>query len=99
MSLRQRRVRAIGRGAATLVAGALAVYGLVALPATAAHADTAPPAGVPQTVSADGLPTAQVDGIVWKTQTVGTTVYAVGSFSHARPAGTSPGDPAEVPRA
>lgn len=63
-----------------------------------AAADTVPPAGTPATVSADALPTVQVDGVVWKTAVVGGTGYAVGRFTRARPAGTAPGDPAEVRR-
>jgi hypothetical protein len=57
----------------------------------AARADTAPPSGTPATVSADALPTVQVDGIVWKEAIHGNTVYATGQFSVARPAGVAPG--------
>ncbi|MFT4009800.1 MAG: PKD domain-containing protein [Nocardioidaceae bacterium] len=42
-------------------------------------------------MSADALPTAQVDGVVWSTVIVGNTVYAGGSFSTARPAGSAAG--------
>jgi hypothetical protein len=42
-------------------------------------------------VSADALPTVQVDGVVWSQAVVGTRVYAGGSFSSARPAGAAPG--------
>ncbi|MFD1936956.1 LamG-like jellyroll fold domain-containing protein [Nonomuraea mangrovi] len=68
---------------------------LVALPG---HADIDPEQGTPATVSADALPTWQINGVVWKMATVGNTVYAVGSFSRARPPGTSPGSPQEVVR-
>jgi PKD repeat protein len=54
-----------------------------------------PPSGA---VTAAALPTVQTDGIVWSVAIVGNTVYAGGRFGHARPAGTSPGDPAEVVR-
>ncbi|WP_169951621.1 LamG-like jellyroll fold domain-containing protein [Microbispora sp. H11081] len=64
-----------------------------------AAADIDPEPGVPETVTADALPTWQINGVVWKQATVGNTVYAVGSFSKARPPGTSPGDPQEVNRA
>ncbi|WP_162933942.1 hypothetical protein [Actinomyces lilanjuaniae] len=47
--------------------------------------------GLPATVSADALPTVQVDGVVWDQVVVGGTVYAVGSFSSARPAGAAAG--------
>ena len=51
-----------------------------------------------QTVSADSLPTPQINGVVWDQEVVGNTVYAVGDFSKARPAGAAPGT-SEVPRA
>ncbi|MCW2527766.1 MAG: hypothetical protein JWM76_2626 [Pseudonocardiales bacterium] len=56
-----------------------------------ASADTAPPVGLPTTVSADGLPTAQINGIVWSQVVIGNTVYAGGSFTTARPAGAAAG--------
>ncbi|MFE7845374.1 PKD domain-containing protein [Microbacterium sp. NPDC057407] len=44
------------------------------------------------TVTADPLPTVQIDsGIVWAQVIAGRTVFAGGSFSNARPAGASPG--------
>jgi hypothetical protein len=61
-------------------------------------ADTSPPAGQPATVSADGLPTVQVNGVVWAQVTVGTTVYATGSFTQARPAGVAVGGTGSVTR-
>jgi PKD repeat protein len=58
----------------------------------AARADTAPPdPTTPVTVSADSLPTVQIDGVVWSQAIVGTTVYAGGSFANARPAGAAAG--------
>ncbi|MBO3725445.1 hypothetical protein J5X07_10495 [Actinomyces bowdenii] len=51
----------------------------------------------PQTVAADALPTVQIDGVVWDQTIVGGTVYAVGQFTTARPAGSPPGQD-EVPR-
>lgn len=72
---------------------AMALVGVLAL-STPAHADTAPanPADprTPQTVTADSLPTPQIDGVVWTQKIVGTTVYAGGSFTTARPAGAAP---------
>ncbi|WP_068920838.1 LamG-like jellyroll fold domain-containing protein [Planobispora rosea] len=63
-----------------------------------ARADIDPAPGVPETVTADALPTWQINGVVWKMATVGSTVYAVGSFSKARPPGTAPGNAQEVNR-
>lgn len=79
---------------------ALLVAGLsFALPAWAppAQADTSPvPATLPATVSADALPTWQVTGVVLSQVTVGTTVYATGKFSRARPFGVSAGGAGEI---
>ena len=46
---------------------------------------------VPEQVSADPLPTVQINGVVWDQEIVGNTVYVVGNFSQARPAGRPPG--------
>ena len=73
----------------------VAPLGLVAAPA---EADTAPAAGLPATVAADALPTAQIDGVAWDQLIVGDTVYVGGSFTTARPAG-SPAGTNTVPRA
>lgn len=65
------------------------------LGAPAAFADSAPkdPADplTPTTVTADALPTVQIDGVVWSQVVIGNTVYAGGSFTTARPAGAAPG--------
>jgi PKD repeat protein len=67
---------------------------LIIMPGVA-RADTAPldptdPAS-PTTVSADALPTTQIDGVAWSQVVVGNTVYVAGSFTTARPAGAAPG--------
>jgi hypothetical protein len=80
--------------AATLSAVAIATT--APLGTSAALADTAPAAGTPATVSADPLPTWQINGVVWSQVTVGNTVYATGSFSRARPPGTATGSASEV---
>jgi hypothetical protein len=59
--------------------------------ATTAGADTAPPSGVPATVSADSLPTAQINGVAYDQVIVGNTVYVTGEFTSARPAGSAAG--------
>lgn len=76
----------------------LALAGASITPAVTAGADTVPPPGTPSTVSADPLPTWQVNGVVWSMTTVGTTVYATGNFTKARPPGTAPGNALEVAR-
>lgn len=54
-------------------------------------ADTKPASGTLPTVSADSLPTVQINGVVWDSVTVGNTVYATGEFTKARPAGSAAG--------
>jgi hypothetical protein len=76
---------------AAAVVGMAAVVG-TAVVAPAARADTAPTSPTtPATVSADALPTVQINGVVWSQVTVGTTVYATGNFTAARPPGSAPG--------
>jgi PKD repeat protein len=78
--------------AVVMVLSWLAIAAL-AKPGTAL-ADTAPPVSTPPTpttVSADALPTVQIDGVVWSQAIVGNTVYAGGSFANARPAGAAAG--------
>lgn len=53
--------------------------------------------GGPTTVTADALPTAQINGIAWSQAIVGNTVYVGGKFSSARPPGAAPGT-GETPR-
>ncbi|MGY1814265.1 PKD domain-containing protein [Blastococcus sp. SYSU D00820] len=60
-----------------------------------ARADSAPtnPANpaTPATVTADALPTVQINGVAWSQVVVGNTVYVAGSFTRARPAGVPAG--------
>ncbi|GAB2484566.1 hypothetical protein GCM10027030_18510 [Luteococcus sediminum] len=42
-------------------------------------------------VTADALPTTQIDGIAWDQEIVGNKVYVGGEFANARPAGAAPG--------
>ena len=80
-------------GAVLLASAAAMSMALVAAPPVTA--DTAPldPANpaTPVTVSADALPTVQIDGIVWQQVIIGNVAYAVGQFNTARPAGAAPG--------
>ncbi|HYY11856.1 MAG TPA: hypothetical protein VE781_13025 [Kineosporiaceae bacterium] len=82
------------RRATALLAGlvAAALPGLAVMAASPGAADTAPPSrDVPATVSADALPTVQVDGVVWSQAVAGDVVYAGGNFTTARPAGAAAG--------
>jgi PKD repeat protein len=95
--LRYPRASAWRRSVALLGASALLAAG-AALQAIPAAADTAPvPPTTTATVSADALPTVQVNGVVWSTVIVGNRVYAAGQFTSARPAG-SPAGTNETPR-
>src|SRR5690242_16504742 len=77
--------------AAVAVGVAALIVSLVG-PAVGAQAAPAPIQPRPATaVTADRLPTVQVNGVVWSQAVVGNTVYAGGSFSTARPAGSAPG--------
>jgi hypothetical protein len=74
-----------------IAATVTALAGLVlAAPASAAVSPVADRAST--AVTADALPTVQIDsGVVWSQAIVGNTVYAGGSFSNTRPAGAAPG--------
>jgi PKD repeat protein len=82
---------------AAIVSSALVIagVGLVGL-ASPVSADTAPTDGLPETVSADALPTWQVNGVVWSQVVVGNTVYVTGSFTQARPPGVAAGGAGSV---
>lgn len=79
---------------------ALSVVGALVVSSAPVQADTAPPSSKTlETVSADPLPTVQVDGMVWDQVLVGNKVYAVGTFAEARPAGVALGGKGTVKRA
>jgi PKD repeat protein len=84
-----RRTTTTTRIPALLAATLLAIGLLPGLAPAAADSAPEPPETV-STVTADSLPTVQVDGIVWDQLIVGNTVYVVGSFNYARPAGAAP---------
>lgn len=63
-----------------------------------AVADTLPASGVPETVSAEALPTAQINGVVWNQVVAGNTVFVGGEFTSARPAGVPLGGAGQVTR-
>lgn len=80
------RRRVIAAVVIPLTTASLAIGG-----AGAALADTRPHGSAPATVSADALPTAQMNGVAWTQVIVGDTVYVGGEFTKARPAGAKPG--------
>ncbi|WP_233206052.1 PKD domain-containing protein [Cryobacterium sp. N19] len=83
-----RLARAGWVGLATVVAVVAAVLSAPSV----ALADSAPAdAATPVTVSADSLPTTQINGVVWAQLIVGDTVYVGGEFTRSRPAGSARG--------
>lgn len=85
----------LGRHPVALLAALLVTLsGLALQPAEEAAAVTLPTD--PPTVSAESLPTWQLDGVVWSTVVVGNTAYATGEFSKARPPGAALGSPLSV---
>ena len=81
------------RLAALATVFALGAAGLTIVPSAAADTLPANPASPssPVTVAADALPTVQHNGVAWAQAVVGNTVYVVGKFTQARPAGSAPG--------
>jgi PKD repeat protein len=75
---------------AAAVALSLGIAGGVPASADTAPADPGNPA-TPVTVSADRLPTAQINGVAWTQVIIGNTVFVGGKFTEARPAGAAPG--------
>lgn len=74
-----------------LLAAATAAVLPLAAPAPAVAAEAPALAASPDTVSADALPTVQINGVVWDQVIVGNTVFVGGEFTNARPAGAAPG--------
>ncbi|MGZ4661665.1 MAG: LamG-like jellyroll fold domain-containing protein, partial [Arthrobacter sp.] len=89
-SLLQAGQRLLVFGVSVAMMLAIAVFPVPAATADTAPVDPANPA-TPLTVSADALPTAQIDGVAWQQLVVGNTVYVAGKFTTARPAGSAPG--------
>ncbi|OUE27402.1 PKD domain-containing protein [Clavibacter michiganensis] len=83
-----------GRRLAAMTAAAAVILSAVVI-AQPAMADSAPVDPTdpksPATVTADPLPTTQIDGVAWSQVVVGNTVYVAGKFQNARPAGAAPG--------
>jgi PKD repeat protein len=83
-----------GRRMAAMTAAAAVILSAVVI-AQPAMADSAPvdptDPKTPTTVTADPLPTTQIDGVAWSQVVVGNTVYVAGKFQNARPAGAAAG--------
>ncbi|WP_344018859.1 PKD domain-containing protein, partial [Microlunatus capsulatus] len=76
----------------TILAGALVAAGTgQASAAEAASTYNVVDRDAAKGVTADALPTVQIDGVVWDQAIVGDTVYAGGQFANARPAGAAAG--------
>jgi PKD repeat protein len=84
------------RAGAAVATAALLVGGLTLTGGAAFAADPPPTPPTPQTVTADALPTWQINGVVWSQVVVGTTVYVAGSFTKARPPGVAAGGAGEI---
>ncbi|MGB4967519.1 MAG: LamG-like jellyroll fold domain-containing protein, partial [Candidatus Saccharimonadales bacterium] len=78
------------RAAALIVSLVLLIIPLVVGAAPAQAVSSTGPS-TEDTVSADPLPTVQIDGVAWTQLISGNTVYVGGSFSNARPAGAAAG--------
>lgn len=96
--MRGLRHRLVTRTLASAVALLLGIAGLLVAGTAPAAAAVAPIAQRSSTgVTADALPTTQINGVVWDQIVVGDTVYVGGKFTSARPAG-SPAGTNESPR-
>ena len=84
-----------GRGVLAVVAALITVAAFGVGTTQQARADSAPAdpndPRTPPTVAIDGLPTVQHDGVAWNQLVLGNTVYVVGRFNNARPAGSPAG--------
>ncbi|SDP38072.1 PKD repeat-containing protein [Pedococcus dokdonensis] len=86
----------VRRLVATVTTAALVWFGFIVASPAAMAADAGAQATPPTTVTADALPTWQINGVVWSQVVVGNTVYATGSFTKARPPGVAPGGAGEI---
>lgn len=83
-------LRRIPRRLASVLALCLGAAALGVVTPSIANADISPEPGTPATVTADPLPTVQINGVVWTQVVSGNTVYAGGKFTTARPSGSAP---------
>lgn len=88
----------VRRALTGFIAVLLGTGALLASTAPSAAADPGPIGQrSPTSVTADALPTVQINGVAWDQVVAGETVYVGGNFSSARPAG-SPAGSNETPR-
>ncbi|MBA2386889.1 MAG: PKD domain-containing protein, partial [Acidimicrobiia bacterium] len=73
---------------AVLIAGVTVTVGAPSVAGAEPSPVVAPSANM---VTADALPTVQIDGVAWSQVIVGNKVYVGGRFTNARPAGAAPG--------
>lgn len=97
--MNQSSMRARIRACVTILLTTLLVF--FALPAGRSQAAEPEPAPAvvdtpPATVTADALPTWQINGVVWSQAIIGDVVYVTGSFTRARPPGVAVGGAGEV---
>jgi hypothetical protein len=85
-----KRASAVAGVVGLVASGVLAVALVAASPAAALPGPAAVAEPGPNNVTADALPTVQIDGVVWSQAVVGNTVYAGGSFSRGRRTGNLP---------
>ena len=89
------------RSSKSVLAAAFGGTLLIATGAVAGQPAAAAPAPIVQRskvdVTADALPTAQINGVAWSQVIIGYTVYVGGQFTSARPAG-APAGTDETPR-
>ncbi len=79
-------------GMALVATGAMLASGLTVASAAVPSGPVSLQQRTAAVVTADPLPTVQIDsGVVWAQAMIGTTVYAVGSFSNARAPLAAPG--------
>ena len=71
--------------------GCLLLIVAILSPTTAEAATPTVRARATTGVTADALPTVQINGVVWTQVMIGNIVYAGGEFTAARPAGAKPG--------
>lgn len=88
---------AVPRPLVAALSGAVVISGLLVAASVPATAGGTSPPPLPSTVTADALPTWQLNGVVWSQAVVGRTVYAAGAFTKARPPGVAPGGKGEIP--